>query len=141
MIALDTNLLVYAHRSALPEHRKAKNAIEKAAASRGGWCIPSFCITEFWAVVTHPKCAGRPSLPEEASAFLSGLIDAGAKVLYPRDGFAERLTTCACELQIEGPRIFDLQIALVSYDGGAREIWTHDRSFCSLPGLPFKDPL
>ena len=35
MIALDTNLLVYAHRSATPEHKNAGAAIERAAASSG----------------------------------------------------------------------------------------------------------
>jgi predicted nucleic acid-binding protein len=47
----------------------------------------------------------------------------------------------ASELNLQGPRIFDLQIALASLEGGATEIWTHDRDFVSLPGLPAKDPL
>jgi predicted nucleic acid-binding protein len=33
VIALDTNLLVYAHRSGTPKHRAARAAIERAAAS------------------------------------------------------------------------------------------------------------
>ena len=141
MIALDTNLLVYAHRSALPEHQRARHAIEKASGNRKGWAIPAFCIAEFWAVVTHPSSSGRPSRPEEAKAFLSELCAAGAKVLQPRDGFMDRLTRLACDLRVQGPRIFDLQIALVSFEAGATEIWTHDRHFVTLPGLPAKDPL
>jgi hypothetical protein len=47
----------------------------------------------------------------------------------------------ACDLKIQGRRIFDLQIALASLEAGATEIWTHDRNFVSLPGLPVKDPL
>lgn len=141
MIALDTNLLVYAHRSGLPEHRRAQRAIEKACGSRKGWAIPVFCAAEFWAVVTHPSSSGRPSQAGEARAFLAELCAAGAKVLHPRDGFMERLAQLACDLNIQGPRIFDLQIALVSFEGGASEIWTHDRRFASLPGLPARDPL
>ena len=53
----------------------------------------------------------------------------------------ERLTRVAGDRKIEGSRIFDLQIALVSFEGGASEIWTHDRHFVSLPGLPARDPL
>ena len=141
MIALDTNLLVYAHRSGLPEHRRARHAIEKACGDRKGWAIPAFCVAEFWAVVTHPSSSGRPSQAEEARAFLSELCAAGAKVLHPRDGFVDRLTRLACDLRVQGPRIFDLQIALVSFEGGATEIWTHDRRFVTLPGIPAKDPL
>ncbi|MBI4874683.1 MAG: PIN domain-containing protein [Acidobacteria bacterium] len=141
MIALDTNLLVYAHRSALPEHQAARRAIEKASRNRAGWAIPAFCAAEFWAVATHPSSSGRPSREEEAEAFLAGLFQAGAQVLQPREGFVARLTRLACDLRIRGPRIFDLQIALVSLEGGAGEIWTHDRRFASLPGLPIRDPL
>ena len=141
MIAVDTNLLVYAHRSSLPEHRQAQRAVEKACGNPKGWSIPVFCAAEFWAVVTHASSSPRPSQAEEARAFLAELCAAGAKVLYPRDGFMERLARLASDLKIQGPRIFDLQIALVSFEGGASEIWTHDRHFASLPGLPARDPL
>lgn len=141
MIAVDTNLLVYAHRSGLPEHRQAQRAVEKACGNPKGWAIPVFCAAEFWAVVTHPSSSPRPSRAKEARAFLAELCAAGAKVLYPRDGFMERLARLASDLKIQGPRIFDLQIALVAFEGGASEIWTHDRHFASLPGLPARDPL
>ena len=51
MIAIDSNLLVYAHRTALPEHRRARRAIEKASRSPLGWGIAWPCIAEFWSVV------------------------------------------------------------------------------------------
>jgi predicted nucleic acid-binding protein len=141
MIAIDTNLLVYAHRSGLPEHRPSQRAIEKACGHPQGWAIPAFCAAEFWAVVTDASSSPRPSRAEEARAFLAELCAAGAKVLYPRDGFMERLAQLASDLKIQGFRILDLQIALVSFEGGASEIWTHDRHFVSLPGLPARDPL
>jgi uncharacterized protein len=141
MIAVDTNLLIYAHRSGLPEHRRAQRAVEKACANAKGWAIPAFCMTEFWSVVTHPSGSPPPSQPEVARAFLAELCAAGAKILCPREGFMERLTQMATGLKIQGPRIFDFQIALVSFEGGASEIWTHDRHFVSLPGLPARDPL
>ncbi len=34
-----------------------------------------------------------------------------------------------------GARIFDLQIDLCTLDGGAIELWTHDRIFVKIPGL------
>ena len=40
-----------------------------------------------------------------------------------------------------GPRIFDLQIALTAFEGGATELWTADRHFASVPGLPVVCPL
>jgi hypothetical protein len=95
MIALDTNLLVYAHRSGLPEHRPARRTVEKAFGNPKGWAILAFCAAEFWAVVTHPSGSPRPWQAEEARAFLAELSAAGAKGLYPRDGFMERLAQLA----------------------------------------------
>jgi hypothetical protein len=47
MIAIDTNLLIYAHRGGVPEHREARAAIEQAANSGRGWGIasPSGCLS------------------------------------------------------------------------------------------------
>ena len=79
MIALDTNLLVYAHRSAVAEHRSARQAIVRARTSSGGWGFSLPVVGEFWSVVTHPTAAGRPSAPEEAhrEAAEQALVDAG----------------------------------------------------------------
>jgi hypothetical protein len=141
MIALDTNVLIYAHRSAVPEHRAALRAIEKVAESASGWGIAFPCIAEFWAVVTHPSSSGRPSRPEEAQAFLDQLADAGARMLYARSGAMVRLCKLARQLDVQGPRIFDLQIGLICQEGGAKEIWSHDRNFIAVPGLMVTDPL
>ena len=59
MIAIDTNLLIYAHRCGLPEHRAARRAIQKASVDPRGWGIPFSCIAEFWSVVTHPESRRR----------------------------------------------------------------------------------
>ena len=141
MIAIDTNLLVYAHRAMLPEHAHAKQAIEAAAAHRTGWGISYPCIAEFWMVVTHHSTAGAASRPSQAAAFLAELFRAGAVVFYPGAGFAERFAGVAAKRGIQGARIFDLQIAEIAREGGATEIWTHDRAFVSVSGLKVRDPL
>ena len=65
----------------------------------------------------------------------------GAQLWQPGSGFGDRLLKLAAERGIRGPRIFDLQIALTAVEHGARELWTHDRDFLSLPGLRVRDPL
>ena len=136
MIALDTNLLVYAHRSAVAEHGSARRAIVRARKSSGGWGFSMPVVGEFWSVVTHPTAAGRPSAPQEARRFIVALEAAGAEIWTPGGGFAARLTQLAIDLSVTGPRIFDLQIALMAFEGGATELWTADRRFVSVPGLP-----
>ncbi len=142
MIALDTNLLVYAHRAGAPEHDAAKEVIIRAARHGAGWGIASACLAEFWAVVTHPSCPGGPSAPNEAMAFLTNLLeDGGGHVWEGGAGFGLRLMKKATELNVAGPRIFDLQIGLAAYESGAHEIWTNDKQFVRLPGLKVVHPL
>jgi uncharacterized protein len=140
MIALDTNLLVYAHRAGVPEHRRAQRAIERASRDAEGWGFSLPVVAEFWSVVTHPALFSRRSTPGEAGRFLKALVEAGAAVWPPGPGLAARLLQLAADLDVAGPRIFDLQIALIAFEGGATSVWTADRRFVSVPGLPVTDP-
>jgi uncharacterized protein len=141
MIAIDTNLLVYAHRSAAPQHKKAQTAIEMALSrpDRCGIALP--CVAEFWSVVTNASFWARPSTAKEASGFLQSLVESGMEVWLPGPNFDARLIQYAKEMKISGARIFDLQIALIAREAGARELWSHDRKFVSIAGLQVVNPL
>jgi predicted nucleic acid-binding protein len=141
MIAIDTNLLVYAHRSGMPEHLAACSAIEAASESAGGCGIPLPSVAEFFSIVTHPASSGGPSPPQVAADFLAALREGGIEVLGPGASFAARLARTAADLSVSGGRIFDLQIGLCALDGGATELWSHDRNFVRIPGLVIRDPL
>jgi toxin-antitoxin system PIN domain toxin len=142
VIAVDTNLLVYAHRSGTPEHRRARRAIENAASSDRGWGIALASVGEFWSIVTHPLIGGGKQAGRRAAAFLRSLAeDADMLVWPPGPGFEGRLVQHALELDVRGARMFDLQIALVALEHGAHEIWTHDRGFVRIKGVSVHDPL
>ena len=142
MIAVDTNLLVYAHRAGCPEHEAARRAIEDAASHRDGWGIPSPCLFEFWSVVTHPSSTGGGSDPAVARAYIEALIQtAGATILPAPPLLAPRCLQIAEQLDVRGPRVFDLQISLTALDAGVTEIWSHDAGFVGFPGLKVRDPL
>jgi len=142
MIAVDTNLLVYAHRAGCPEHAASRRAIEAAANDSRGWGIPSPCLLEFWSVVTHPLSAGGGSNPSSARRFINSLIEtAGAEIFPLSPALALRCLQIAEQLGVGGPRIFDLQISLAALEAGVTEIWTQDDGFVALPGLEILDPL
>ena len=140
VIAIDTNLLVYAHRGGVPEHKAAQQAIERARAAASGWGIAQPSVSEFWSLVTHPATP-TPATRAQASRYIHAMMDAGAAVWLPGPGFVERLMKLAADLEVSGVRIFDLQIALTAFENGAHDIWTHDREFVALPGLRVTDPL
>lgn len=142
MIAIDTNLLIYAHRYNVPQREAAQDAFIEAANSASGWgiCLP--CIAEFWSVVTHSAQPGVRSSSAAATNFIHRLLTEGhGHIWVPGPGFGQRLMRWAASLKIRGASVFDLQIALIALEHGAREIWTHDKNFVSVPGLRVYDPL
>ena len=139
MIAIDTNILVYAHRAGSTEHASARHALERATG--GDWGIALASVVEFVAVVTQRSLRGGPSTVEQAGKFIRTLEDAGAAICVPGASFPGRLVSAAERLGVTGRAVFDLQIALTVADAGATTIWTHDRGFLHLPGLRVEDPL
>jgi predicted nucleic acid-binding protein len=55
LIALDTNLLVYAHRKDSAFHEPARQCLREHAEATNPWAIAWPCLHEFLAIVTHPK--------------------------------------------------------------------------------------
>lgn len=144
MIAVDTNILIYAHRSQTPEHKKAKQALNRliSESQEIGWGFSYPCVTEFWSIASHPQISGRPSTLKECQSFIASLtMEGGAQIFMPGPEFAVKLMQMAQDLNISGVRIFDLQIALMASDAGVSRLWTHDHNFIKLPGLTHEDPL
>jgi hypothetical protein len=112
MIAVDTNVLVYAHRAETALHQAATRKLVELAAGRGLWGLPVFCAGEFIRVVTHRRVFNPPSTLEEAIQFLERVVAApGCRILRPEAGFFELLTTVAREADARGNLAFDAQIA------------------------------
>jgi hypothetical protein len=140
MIAIDTNLLVYAHRRQTPLSARARKKLGEASRCNGGWGISFPVLAEFYRVVTHPGLAGETSTPQHAVGFVRELLIADLAVWKPEGDFESRLLEGAGSRNITGTKIFDLQIALIALENGAHEIWTHDHDFVRLPGLKVIDP-
>ncbi len=66
MIAVDTNILVYAHRRDSEWHARAAAVLRERAEGAAPWAIAWPCIHEFLAVVTHPRIFRTPT-PLEAA--------------------------------------------------------------------------
>ena len=64
MIAVDTNILVYAHRPESPLHEESDQAIRRLASRGHPWGIPCHCLVEFAAVVSNTRIWKHPSTTE-----------------------------------------------------------------------------
>ena len=66
MTAVDTNILVYAHRADSEWHDRAAACLRALAEGRADWAIPWPCLHEFVATVTHPRIFNPPSTVDQA---------------------------------------------------------------------------
>ncbi|MCG8556249.1 MAG: PIN domain-containing protein [Proteobacteria bacterium] len=142
MIALDTNLLLYAHRKDSEWNAAAYACIEELAASPAAWAIPWPCVSEFVAVATHPRIFSPPSHLNEAVDQIEAWLEApGIVLLAETEAYWPRLRAALQAGRISGPRVHDARIAALCQLHGVRELWTADRDFSRFTALRVRNPL
>jgi len=142
MIAVDTNLLVYAHREDSPWHDIAYDRIVELAEGRARWTIPWPCIHEFLAIVTHPRIYSPPTPMGEAIDQVEAWLESPSLILISESGDYWPLLRSILEGgHVSGPHVHDARIAVLCRQHGVRELWTADRDFSRFPGLTVRNPL
>ena len=142
MIALDTDILVYAHRAESPDHRRAVECVTSLAQGRAAWAIPWPCIHEFYAVVTNARIFAPPTSPQVAMRTIEGWFASPTLQLLAET--AEHWATMRMLLQtarISGGQVHDVRIAALCLEHGVRELWSADRDFHRFPAISVRNPL
>lgn len=130
MIAVDTNILVYAHREELPQHRAARAKLTRLAEADAPWAIPVFCVAEFVRVVTHPKLFDPPYGADEACLAMDRLLASpSVRVLHSGASFMTHFADAVREANAVGNLVFDAQIVAVCRESGVTALVTEDRDF------------
>lgn len=142
MIAVDTNILVYAHRADSTFHVGARAALESLAAGTRPWAIPWPCAHEFFAVVTHPRIYRTPTPAATAFDQLRALQTvANLAFIAEADGYLTQLEPLALAAKAQGGAIHDARIAAICLSHGVAELWSADRDFSRFPALKLRNPL
>lgn len=142
MIAVDTNILVYAHREDSEWHGIASARIAELAEGRAPWAIPWPCVHEFLSIVTHPKIFAPPTpLPAAIDQVEAWLESPTLVVLSESDGYWAELRTTIETGRAVGPLVHDARVASLCMQHGVRELWTADRDFGRFPRLTTANPL
>lgn len=142
MIAVDTNLLVYAHRRESLWHEAAKAVLVDLAEGRSAWAIPWPCIHEFLAIVSHPKIYNPPTPVEIALGQVDAWLESPSLVLLGEAAAHwATLRRLIGKSKVAGPRVHDARIVTICADHGVRELLTADRDFGRFPELPTRNPL
>lgn len=142
MIAVDTNILVYAHRRDSEFSAIAAEKVKLLAEGRSAWAIPWPCVHEFFAIATHPKIYAPPSTRDEAIAQLDAWFASPTLFLLgePRD-YWEQLRSTLIAGKVAGPMVHDARIAALCATHGVRELWSADRDFGRFGEIRVRNPL
>lgn len=142
MIAVDTNVLVHAHRKDSVWHDAAKSCVRGLAEGTEPWAIPWPCVHEFLAIVTHPRIYTPPTSIENAivqveawseSPGLVFLAETSEHLIHIRDAMVAG--------RVAGARVHDARVAVICLEHGISELWTADRDFGRFPQLKIRNPL
>jgi toxin-antitoxin system PIN domain toxin len=142
VIAVDTNILVYAHRTDAPFHEAAAQSLIEIAQGSAAWAIPWPCLHEFLAVVTNRRIYDSPSTLEVALDFVDSLLQSPTLLLLAEtETHWPVLRSLVVAGQTTGGRIHDARIAALCSQHGVRELWSADRDFSRFPALRVLNPL
>jgi hypothetical protein len=142
VIAVDTNILVYAHREESEWHEQAERAVRGLAEGGGGWAIPWPCVHEFLAIATHPRIFRTPTPVQVALDQVDAWFESPSLALLAEDGaYWDTLRTLVEQARVEGPRVHDARVAALCLRHAIRELWTADRDFSLFPALRVRNPL
>ena len=142
MIAVDANILVYAHRSESPFFNRAIALLRDLVEGRTAWAIPWPCLHEFYGTVTH----ARRYLPPSSVAIATEQIDEwlrspSIRMIGETSTHRSVLQSMLVASDVKGPLVHDARIAAICLQHGVREFWTADRDFSRFPALKCRNPL
>src|SRR5918994_910467 len=142
MIAVDTNILVYAHREDSSWHDTAYTRLAELAEGRAPWAIPWPCLHEFLAIITHSRVYSPPTPLAAAIDQVEAWLESPSLVLLAEsEGYWPELRSMLEQGRIGGPLVHDARVAAICRDHGVRELWSADRDFGRFPSLTVRNPL
>lgn len=145
MFAIDTNLLVYAHNTASPFHKQAKDFVEKVMNERDekgnlSVSLPAQVLMEFIHVITWQHLEAPLSL-SEAIQVVQDYLDTDITIIYHHDTQIQTLLTLLNEVSSR-KKVFDVALAATLKDNGITGLYTvNTTDFEEFEFLDVKNPL
>jgi toxin-antitoxin system PIN domain toxin len=142
LIAVDTNVLVYAHRREAAEHERAREALRSLAEASEPWAIPWPCVYEFVSVVTNARIwKDAASTPDQAWAQVEAwCASPSVELLVETADFLSTMALFGRRPRVRGPIVHDARVAALCLAHGVEALLTRDRDFSLFPELRTENP-
>ena len=142
MIAVDTNILVYSHRSDSPFHDRAQRVVRQLVEGGTRWALPWPCVHEFIANVTNARIYKAPTPLELAlDQARQWLGSPEVRLLAEEEAYWDALAALLQSSQVTRAKVHDARIAALCISHGVSELWTADRDFNRFAALRTANPL
>ena len=142
MIAVDTNVLVYAHRMEVAFHERAFACVKTLAEGNQPWGIPVSCLHEFLSIVTNPKIFRPASSFEQALDQIEAWLGSPqVHILHSGAQHWRVLSDLTRKAKLQGGQFHDARIAAICIENGVSVLYSADRDFGRFKGLKTVNPL
>ena len=143
MLAVDTNVLVYAADADSQFHSPCRDWLERQRSRPDAWYTTWAILYEFLRVTPHPRVMRRPWSLAVAWEFVTALLASpGLAVLVPTLRHADVAAELISEMpHLAGNLLHDAHTAILMREHGVTRICTRDSDFHRFPFLEVIDPL
>lgn len=142
MIAVDTNVLVYAHRRESDTHEAASSLLRTLAEGEAPWAIPWPSCYEFLSVVTNRRIWREDASSQDQAwgQLAAWIASPSMRLIGETDDFPDVLERFVRRPRVHGGVVHDARIAAICVAHGVEALLTRDRDFALFPELPTRDP-
>jgi len=141
VIAVDTNILVYAHRAGTRYHEAASGLLRRLAEGRTPYALFWPSLYEFLRVVTHHRVFDPPStIPEALEALADFLRPPPVQILSETPAHDEILREVLATSPVSGNLMHDAHLVTLALEHGVHEILTLDEDFRRFPQVSSRNP-
>lgn len=140
LIAIDTNVLIYAFDTDADRHGEAKALVARLAQGMRPWALPWPCVLEFLSTATEGRLPLRSALASAWEFLELVFASPSLRRLLPTDDTVVVLRDVLMDSGVRGRHVHDAHIFALCLEHGVRELLTADKGFRRFRGLKVTDP-
>jgi hypothetical protein len=140
MILPDVNVLIYAFRSDVPQHRLCREWLNSVVKGDTPFALSRLALADVIRVTTNPRAYLEPSSLEDAVGFCDDLLgQPHCHAVEPGERHWDIFTRLCLQTDTRGRRVTDVWFAALAIEWGCEWI-TFDRDFARFRGLQWRVP-